>query len=153
MNNKISIFNIFIIFCFSIPFVLLLLTNKITSLLLPYSFALFLTFLIAILIGSLSKDKFYVDIYILTVLFHLVFGLFIQILKYDLLSLQTINGFACIGIDNDGIIYHSQAIGMLEHNESDVLFYSNIVYWIYKYIIRDFRDSISSKFCISIIVP
>lgn len=133
MNKNLSIFNIFILFSMIIPVLLLFFfNNKVETLILPYCFALFVTFIISTLIVILTKNKFYAKIYIITTFFHFLVGIFIQILKYDILTLPTINGFAWIGIDNDGWLYHSQALELLNHSNDDVLFYSYIVFYIYK---------------------
>lgn len=130
---KVSIFNIFYIFCLIIPFLLFITDiNVAYSLIIPYSIAMFIAFIIAVIININTKNRFYSRIYLLTTLFHLLAGIFIQILKYKILNLPTIGGFAGIGIDNDGTLYHNYAKILLQNPQYDTLFFAKIVAIIYK---------------------
>lgn len=133
LNFRFSYYNLFIAFCFFVSvFLLLFFITEPVSLLLPYCCGLFIAFIIAFFIHLKTKDVFYKKIYLLTVCFHFLVGLFIQLLKYHILNLPTINGIAAIGVDNDGWLYHSQAVMLLQQGYKEVNFYSYIVAFIYK---------------------
>lgn len=131
--TKVSIFNVFYIFCLIFPFLLFISgINATSSLIIPYSLAMFTAFIIATIVNINTKNKFYSRIYLLTALFHLLAGIFIQILKYKILNLPTIGGFAGVGIDNDGALYHNSAKILLQNPHYDTLFFAKIVSIIYK---------------------
>lgn len=131
--TRISIVNVFYMFCLIVPLLLFLSDiNTASSLIIPYSLAMYTACIITIIININTKNRFYPRIYLLTALFHLLVGLFIQILKYKILNLPTIGGFAGVGIDNDGALYHNSAKILLQDPQYNTLFFAKIVAMIYK---------------------
>ncbi len=104
------------------------------SLSIPLFIAILFAFLFFYVINKVSKDKFIPKIFLITCLFHFIVAIFIQILKYHILNLPTLNGVAGIGIDNDNALYQSQAVAILNNfyyiKESTL--FSVIVAGIYK---------------------
>ncbi len=104
------------------------------TLALPLFFAYIIAIIIFILMSQFNQDKFIPKIYLITCLFHFLAGLFIQILKYHILHLPATDGFAGVGIDNDGCVYHGQALDMLKSgiNTENCYLFSIIITVIYR---------------------
>lgn len=133
--SKFNIFNLFLILCLIVPLLLLFLGEKAyLSLIVPYSISMFVAYIIAEIVRLYTKNNFYGKIYLLTALFHLIVGLFVQIVKYYILNLPTVEGFAGIGIDNDGLTYNSQAISLLKGSNlyETSHYFSVLVSFIYR---------------------
>ena len=132
MNN--IILKMLSILIFSLPFILII--NGFDTMVMwgiPLILGTLTAFFITVILDKYNNDKFVPKIYLITCLFHFLVSIFIQILKYKILNLPvTSYGFAMIGIDNDGQLYHSEAIDMLEHRASGGAYYSYLVFGIYK---------------------
>ena len=127
--SKITINQLLIIILFILMIVLPIISIK-----LDFYLCIFTVFtsLIYIVLNKFCKDSFIPKIYLTTTLFHFLVVIFLNILKYHILNLPTIDGIAWIGIDNDNITYNAQAIKILNGDNSSFLFYSYLVSYIYR---------------------
>ena len=140
VNVKQKKYNLAIILILFILFLIPLLSllgEEITyTIIIPLFFGFLATILTTLLVHYYSKDKFIPQIYIITVLFHFIVAIFIQLLKYHILNLPTsLNNFAGIGIDNDGLLYHNAAIEFIQYQRklNDMTIFPIIISIIYKF--------------------
>ncbi len=116
-----------------IPFLLLFIFNDLLLKIgVPLIVGCIFVFLFSLILYKFNTDKFVPKIFIITSLFHFIVAVFIQVLKYGILDLNSYYGFSAIGIDDDGWLYHSLAINKLENKVSEGPFFSEVVYYIYK---------------------
>lgn len=134
--QKINLIHILLIIIFFIIFVLFFFgEHAIVTLIIPLVLSIIFSIITYIILFKTNKDKFVPKCFIITVFFHFIVAIFIQLLKYYILNLPIIDSFAAIGIDNDGYIYNQQAIQIAKtHDYSIGLFYSKIVGAIYSYL-------------------
>lgn len=128
-NGKFSILQIIIFITFFIPFILLFFLgiDNSAKIILPLFFVSFLPLGIFTFLSYFEKDKFIPKIFLITALFHIIAAIFLQVLKYHILNLPTTEGIAAIGIDNDNMFYHHQALSILNGSAEKCTTFSYLV--------------------------